>query len=206
MSRSHLSLTGKERSTCNEFVKTYGPVLAELVSELADPDAICRYLGVCQVTEPLEATTKKSAINTYDNHDYMHLPVQNTAFTCTICQYVITRMKHYITLNQTEEEILASLKKSCDLFSVLDLQKQCRDFLDKYESYLIQMISSDVEPKVACQSIGICQTNTQAVSSTARPQSTRAPLPPSTTYGKCVFGMSYWCTSRQNAVLCNVRA
>jgi len=109
-------------------------------------------------------------------------------------------MKHFATLNQTEAEILATLKESCDLFSVINYKQKCEDFLDQYGQYIIQMISSDVEPKVACQSLGVCEKNHQITS-----QSTPStPVSSSTTYGKCIFGMSYWCTSRQNAELCNV--
>lgn len=138
-------------------------------------------------------------------HDYIHLPVQNTPFTCTICQFVLTRMKHFIALNQTEEEIIASLEESCDLFSVLSLKQQCKDFLQQYGPYLIQMVSSDIEPKVACQSIGICEKTQQGSVTINRAQSTAAPVSSSVNHGKCIFGMSYWCTSRQNAELCNVR-
>jgi hypothetical protein len=201
--KNNLSLLGKERAKCAEFVKTYGPVLAQLIAEVADPDTICRYLGVCQVSLPIETSTKKSTPITYSDHDYVRLPTEETPLTCTICQFIITRMKHYIALNHTEEEVLAYLKESCNSFSVFDLKKQCTDFIDQYGSYIIQMISSDIEAKVACQSIGICQTNSPA-SSTTRRQST-PPVPSSTIYGKCIFGMNYWCTSRQNAELCNVK-
>lgn len=167
---------------------------------MADPDTICRYLGMCQVSLPKETTTKKSTPVTYPDHDYVRLPTEkDSAFECTICQYIISRMKHYAALNHTEEEILALLKESCDTFFVVKLKDQCIHFLDQYGPYIIQMISSDVEPKVACQSIGMCQTSSSTVST--RRQST----PTSTVYGKCIFGMNYWCTSRQNAVLCNVR-
>jgi len=194
------SRLGKERAQCDQFVKTYGPVLAELIAQAADPDTVCRYLGVCQATLPGETSTKKSTPVTYSNHDYVRIPTEQSPITCTICQFIITRMKHFATLNQTEAEILATLKESCDLFSVINYKQKCEDFLDQYGQYIIQMISSDVEPKVACQSLGVCEKNHQII-----PQSTpSAPVSSSTTYGKCIFGMSYWCTSRQNAELCNV--
>ncbi|CAF4976895.1 unnamed protein product, partial [Rotaria socialis] len=41
-------LPSKERTTCEEFVNSYGPVLAQLIAEMADPNTICSYLGVCQ--------------------------------------------------------------------------------------------------------------------------------------------------------------
>ncbi|CAF1099474.1 unnamed protein product [Adineta steineri] len=198
-------LPNKERAQCTEFVKTYGPVLAEMIAEVADPDTICRYLGMCQVSLPKETTTtiKKPTPVTYPNHDYVHLPTEQTEFTCTICKYVVSRMKHDIALNQTEEEIIAAMKKSCDSFSVLNLKQQCIDFVDQYAPYIIQMISSDVDPKVACQSIGLCTTNSLLTPSTHRQSTPSTPVSTSTLYGKCIFGMNYWCTSRQNAELCN---
>lgn len=165
---------------------------------MADPDTVCRYLGACQVTLPKETSTNKPIPITYPNHDYVRINNEQSPITCTICQFVIGRMKHFVTENQTEEEIITSLKKSCDLFSVIDYKQKCEDFLDQYSSYIIQMIASDVQPIAACQSLGICVKDTPSSSTT------RAPVSPSATYGKCIFGMSYWCTSRQNAVLCNV--
>jgi saposin len=197
-------LPSKERAQCNEFVKTYGPVLAQLIAEVADPDTICRYLGLCQVTLPKETSTKKPTPVTYPNHDYVRIPTELAPITCTICQFIISRMKHFVTLNQTEEEILVSLKESCDLFSVIDFKQQCQNFLDQYGPYIIQMISSDVQPKVACQSLGICEKTSQiSLPSTRRQSTPPVPVSTSTLYGKCIFGMSYWCTSRQNAELCN---
>ncbi len=195
-------LPSKERAQCNEFVKTYGPVLAELISQMADPDTVCRYLGMCQVALPKETSTEKPV--TYPNHDYVRLSNEETPYTCTICQFMISRMKHFLALNQTEEEILVSMKQSCDLFAVINLKQQCQNFLDQYGPYIIQMVSSDIQPKVACQSLGICEKNAQFVPPSTHRQST-PPVPASSTvYGKCIFGMNYWCTSRQNAELCNV--
>ena len=180
---------GKERAQCDEFIKTYGSTLAKLIAEMVDPDIVCRYLGMCQ-----DSSTKKSTIVTDNIHE-------QTPYTCTICQFIVSRMKHFIGLNQGENEVLVSLKESCDLFTLDNLKKQCRDFLDQHGSYFSQMISNDVEPRLACQSIKICsKTYTNPTVMT-----TSTPSPTSTRYVKCIFGMNYWCTSRENAKLCNVR-
>ena len=63
-------LLGKRRLECNEFVKTYAPVLAELIAEMADPQLVCRDLGLCQVILPED----KSSV-TYSNHQYARIPV-----------------------------------------------------------------------------------------------------------------------------------
>ncbi|CAF4607296.1 unnamed protein product, partial [Rotaria magnacalcarata] len=48
----------KERTTCEEFVNSYGPVLAQLIAEMADPNTICSYLGVCQNSIAKKSTAK----------------------------------------------------------------------------------------------------------------------------------------------------
>ncbi|UJR26420.1 hypothetical protein I4U23_007752 [Adineta vaga] len=63
-------LPRKERPKCGEFIKTYGPVLADLITELADPRLVCRYLGMCQVLPSQE--TKPIM---YSNHQYARIPV-----------------------------------------------------------------------------------------------------------------------------------
>ena len=195
----------KEKTQCDEFVKIYGPVISELIAEMVDPEAICHYLGMCQTSLPMDQSTEEPSTVTYPNHGYVHLPIEDKPFDCTVCQFIISRMKHFANLNQTEEEILASLKKSCDLFSVVKLKEKCDNFLNQYESYIVQMISNDIDPKAACQSIGICKKSADLSPLSTRHQSTPpVSTTPLTTYGKCIFGMSYWCTSRQNAELCNV--
>ncbi|CAF3956064.1 unnamed protein product, partial [Rotaria sp. Silwood1] len=57
LSRVCTILPRKERIRCGEFVKTYGPVLAELIFEVADPQLVCRYLGMCQVVSSSQETT-----------------------------------------------------------------------------------------------------------------------------------------------------
>ncbi len=58
------------------------------------------------------------------------------------------------------------MKTSRDLFAVIDFKQQSENFLDQYDPYIIQMISSDVQPKIACQNLGICEKDFR----TAHPQ------------------------------------
>ncbi|CAF3915477.1 unnamed protein product [Adineta steineri] len=57
-------LPKKDRVKCSEFVKNYGPVLADLIIEVADPRLICRYLGMCLIT-----TDESKPIIHSDHHD-----------------------------------------------------------------------------------------------------------------------------------------
>ena len=172
----------KQRPECEELVKTYGPVLSELIAQSADPNTICRYLGVCQGSIAM---------------------TEQTSYTCNICQYVLSRMKLFFGLSQNEGDITQSLQGSCDLFSVDTLKQQCKDFLNRYQSHFSPIISDDLEPKIACQGIDVCTNHLQTPSSSTA-TTTDAPTEPVTHFGKCIFGMNYWCQTRETAQQCNV--
>ncbi|UJR22649.1 hypothetical protein I4U23_025689 [Adineta vaga] len=178
-------LPSKERTQCDEFVKTYGPTLAQLIAEMADPKTVCHYLNMCQ-----DSSTKKPT----DTVVY-----EQTPYTCTICQYIVSRMKHFIGASQEKDQILLSIKESCDLFEADYLKTQCKTFLNQYGTYFLPMISNDVLTRSACQSLQICgETYTNPIATTSP-----APISSSTPYGKCIFGMNYWCTNREIAKLCH---
>ena len=164
----------KARSECTDLIKTYGPVIAQLIAESADPNTICQHIGVCQ---------KSAAV------------FVQTTYTCTICQYVLSRMKYFTGLKQTENEVLTSLKQSCDLFTVDTLKTQCQDFLAQHGSSFLLITSDVTEPKIACQGIGICRYKQSATTESV------TPVPK---YGKCAIGAKYWCLSHENAEQCNV--
>jgi len=75
LSRVCTILPRKDRVQCNEFIKNYGPVLAQIISEVADPQLVCRYLGMCQVVSPQDTKTKESTPVNYSNHHYARIPV-----------------------------------------------------------------------------------------------------------------------------------
>ncbi|CAF3652448.1 unnamed protein product [Adineta steineri] len=171
-------LPNKERAQCEDFIKTYGSTLAQLIADMVDPDTVCRQLGMCQ-------------------DSLVHDLYEQTPYTCTICHFIVTRMKFFIGLSQKETEVFTSIKESCNLYNADHLKKQCKDFLDQYGDHLIQMVSTDTEPKVACQNIGICgETYRKTIEITI-------PISSSTKDDKCAAGMNYWCKSRENAKLCN---
>lgn len=62
-------LPRRQRTSCDQFVRTYGSVLAELIAEMADPRLVCRYLGMCQ------ALSKQETPITYPNHQYARIPI-----------------------------------------------------------------------------------------------------------------------------------
>lgn len=156
---------------------------------MADPNTVCRYLNMCQ-----DSSTKKPTTST------VTAVYEQTPYTCTVCQFIVSRMKHFIGLNQEKDKIVSSIKDSCNLFNVDNLKMQCKTFLDRYASYFLPMISNEVLPRVACQSLQICgETYTYPIATTSAPTSSSTP------YGKCIFGMKYWCTNREVAKLCHVR-
>lgn len=165
------------------MVKTYGPVIAEMIAQSADPNAICRYLGFCEGSIAL---------------------TEQTAYSCNICQYVLSRMKLFFGLSENEDDITKSLQGSCDLFSLENLKQECRDFLNRYQAHFAPIISDQLEVKIACQSIDVCINRHETTTLSTATASTDIPFESATHFGKCIFGMNYWCTSRETAIQCNV--
>ncbi|CAF1457395.1 unnamed protein product, partial [Didymodactylos carnosus] len=209
-------LPAKERGQCDQFIKNYGPILAKLVEELADPQIVCRYMGLCQVIVDKESATiiseKPSSTSSHDNHQYVHIQIpasthQTSPFTCTICTFVVSRLKKIIVENKTEGKVIQALENTCTLFSAFDLRQECKSFVDEYGPYLVQMVSQDIDAKIVCQNLQICQKSEQNQPWKMTTKSTDIELLSLSTikksHAKCIFGINYWCTSRQNAELCN---
>lgn len=106
-------------------------------------------------------------------------------------------MQNFAHLNQEKKDILGSVKDACNLYTDAHRVQECKDFLNRYGSYFSQTIFNNMELRKACQSIGICTDNYSLTNPTQVFTSTK--------HGKCIFGMNYWCTTRANAELCNVK-
>ena len=157
-----------------------------MIAQSADPNTICRYLGFCEGSIAL---------------------TEQTPYTCNICQYVLSRMKLFYGLSENEDDIKKSLEGSCNLFSLENLKQECHDFLNRYQAHFSPIISDQLEPKIACQGIDVCVNHHQTASSsssTTAPVTDKISTESETHFGKCIFGMNYWCTSRETAIQCNV--
>ncbi|CAF1319414.1 unnamed protein product [Adineta ricciae] len=182
----YISIRGKEASQCEEFVKTYGPTLAQLIAEMADPKVVCQYLNMCPESSVRESPTLPTEIA----HDL-------TPYTCTICQFIVSRIKRFIATDQDTNQAITATKESCDLFNAENLKTQCKAFVDQHGSYFLHIVSNDILPRSACLSMKVCPI-TYPITSTSV-----APISTSTTQNKCAFSQKMWCLTRAIAKSCD---
>lgn len=126
---------------CHEFVETYGNAFIALLAQEIDPSVICPQLGLCPSTEGSVAL------------DATH--VVNDKPTCPLCLLATQSIIEKLRNNKTEEEIRKELDILCD-----DLPRSiagdCRDFVDKYEEQLVDMLIADFTPMEICTYLKLC--------------------------------------------------
>jgi saposin len=131
-------------SKCGEFVKTYGPILAELIAELDDPNVVCEWLGLCSKSD----------------NKFIEIPALKTknlqSLPCNLCQYLVNYLDAIIQSNSTETKFEDALDKACKILPEKKLQSECTLLVHLYGSDLIKFLVEYGDPKAVCQAIGIC--------------------------------------------------
>ena len=78
--------------------------------------------------------------------------------TCVMCEYVLHKMQHWISDNKTEEELEAALEKVCG-YMPKSVRGQCDNIVETYGKAIIEMMSSEVDPKEICSMMHLCDEN-----------------------------------------------
>ncbi|CAF5008828.1 unnamed protein product, partial [Rotaria sp. Silwood1] len=189
---SHL-LTDIEYSKCQTIVNLFSPQFQQL--ELNPGNNFCKQLTICQT--PMIELQPAISIKKEDKTGSIEEPwiVDNLSSTpqCTICQYVISYLDAALKNNKSEEAIEEALEKVCTILPSKE-RTECDELIKTYGPVIAELIAQSADPDTICRYLGMCQDSITKKSTT-----TSTP----TRYGKCIFGMKYWCTSRENAKLCN---
>ena len=70
-------------------------------------------------------------------------------------EYVIVKLRHWVSENKTEEEIEEALEKVCG-YMPKSVRDQCDNVVETYGKAIVEMIASDVDPKEVCSLIQLC--------------------------------------------------
>ncbi|XP_046570118.1 prosaposin-like [Haliotis rubra] len=70
---------------------------------------------------------------------------------------------------------------------------QCLAFVDQYAPLVLDLLASDIDPRQICKTIGLCPTSQKGVQNK---------LHKLLGQGKCSYGPSFWCASKDNAIQC----
>jgi saposin len=137
-------LPESSHAKCDSFVKTYGPIIPQLIAELDDPNVVCVLIGLC----------KKS------DDKFIEIPSpnlqKNQTLPCTLCQYLVNYLDAIIQSNSTETKFEQELEKACKILPSTKSQAECKSLVDLFGTDIIKLLVELGNPKLVCQELGIC--------------------------------------------------
>jgi len=133
------------REKCDTFVKTYGPILPQLIAELDDPNVVCGWLAVCPKSDDkfIEIPSVKSK--------------KLNSLPCNLCQYLVHYLDAVIQSNSTETQFEKELEKACQILPSTKVQSECRTVVDLFGTDLIKFLVEFGTPEKVCETVGICR-------------------------------------------------
>ncbi|UJR26421.1 hypothetical protein I4U23_007753 [Adineta vaga] len=129
---------------CDVFVRTYSPILVELIAELDDPNTVCEFLDLCP-----KSGKKFIQIPAIKKNKLRTVP-------CTLCQYVVNYLDAIVQSNTTETKFEEALNKACKVIPEAKLQAECKTLVHLYGGDLIKLLVQYGDPKAVCQALGLC--------------------------------------------------
>ena len=121
-------------------MQTYGPILAQLIAELDDPNVVCALLSFCP---------KSVEIPAVQSSNIESLP-------CNLCEYLVNYLDAIIQSNSTEVHFEEELEKACKILPSGKIQGECKTIVDLYSTDLIKFLVESGNPKTVCVKLGIC--------------------------------------------------
>jgi len=134
----------KDHDKCKNFVDAYGPILAELIAELNDPNVVCEWLSMCP-----KSGNKFIEIPAIKSRKLKSLP-------CNLCQYLVNYLDAIISSNATETKFEDALDHACKILPTTKIQSECKVLVHLYGTDMIKLIVEFGNPKKVCETIGIC--------------------------------------------------
>lgn len=77
---------------------------------------------------------------------------------CDVCKQVVTEAGNLLKRNDTQEEILHYLEKTCDWLRNPGLSASCKEVVDSYLPVILEMIEGEMSnPGEVCSALNLCQ-------------------------------------------------
>uniref|UniRef100_UPI00358E0EE8 prosaposin-like n=1 Tax=Myxine glutinosa TaxID=7769 RepID=UPI00358E0EE8 len=153
-------LPGKDISAqCEDLVKTYLPLIMDMLKEQLKPGTICRSLGLCMsLQESLAPSNVPKSSPLLTNIIPILIrgaPVQVPSSVCQDCDKFLTDLQKEIKENGSFIEALKnSILKNCDFFPP-GISEQCKAYINKFTPEALKFILS-MPPSHLCQMGGFC--------------------------------------------------
>jgi len=124
------------RSKCKQFVDTYEPLLIQLLVSEMDPSMICKEINLCDKKSVYQAAVSKSS-------------------TCETCQFVMDEVFSVLSDKDDQDMVVNVLESICYRLPA-SIDQPCEQFVDKYTSMILDMISTSLTPAEVCSGLDLC--------------------------------------------------
>ncbi|XP_065684765.1 prosaposin isoform X5 [Hydra vulgaris] len=126
------------KSECDQLVDSYSDEIVDLIIELANPDSICKLIGLCT-----------SQVNKVEQ-------IQPKGVSCELCTMAMSSLVDILKGNETKAEVKQALEKVCGILPA-SLKSECDQLVDTYSDKIVDLIVAELsDPNAICKQIGLC--------------------------------------------------
>ncbi|XP_045625830.2 LOW QUALITY PROTEIN: prosaposin [Procambarus clarkii] len=163
-------IPGTLQDDCIGFVEEYGDAIIKLLVNEMNPKVVCQQIKLCK---PPSFTGLRAMAN---------LQLDK----CQVCKGVVSYVDEKLKDGEATTTIDTILEEVCRLFPQ-NTKEQCRNIVEVYGPYLVNLLAELGNPEKVCQEIELCPNNS-----------------PVRLLGgdKCTWGPSYWCQTQMHAAAC----
>jgi len=146
---------------CKRIVDHYYEPISESIERL-DANKVCSAIGLTPpANDSYQINHAYPLITLFPTKQYLPMTPLEDAInddfrpTCLLCEYVMDKLEHYLKKRPTVEQIEEYLNKFCKAIPTT-FQDRCEEFVEKYNTTIIDMIETDIHPSQICKEIGLC--------------------------------------------------
>lgn len=156
---------GSFENECISLTDEYLDNLFEYIRSTLEPKTVCSSIGACtgvakalNKPEPEKLADISDIVNIYPAQMPL-IPLQSAEPrdlpSCIICKRLVKLIIQELKDNRTRESIIEALDHVCELFPKSD-RSECLNFVDTYTEELINILTEETDPDLACTLIGVC--------------------------------------------------
>ena len=124
------SIPSRSSPQCRSYVRQYGDMIVDMMSQELTPEMVCSALGYC-----VKAVTKRPPP-----------PPRRSDNNCALCEFAMATLERILGDKKNEEEVREALDQLCG-YMPKSVSQQCVEYVDAYaEQGLSWRTESDSRP------------------------------------------------------------
>jgi len=140
----------RDVAKCENIVNQYTDEIIKMIVEEVQPDVACKMLGMCAKVKshvPLTKIRKANKVKKVKGQ------------VCDICRQVFEFIHNEVANPKVTNAIVDALSKVCDIKVDPAVRKECKEFVQKKLSQIVDEAAQGTQPDVACRKLGVCTYN-----------------------------------------------